>query len=84
MLMTPYRPQASRITDAGNQLLDLIRNAGDAGITRPQLAVALGKKRLNMWHEAQLKLLEDSGAVVVSTRPNARLNHILEYVYTVK
>lgn len=79
--MTPYRPTASRITDTGNQLLDLIRGAGDAGITRPQLAVAMGKKRLNMWHEAQLQLLEDQGLIVVNMRPNSRLAHISEFVY---
>lgn len=84
MLMSPYRPQANRVTDAGNQLLDAIRQAGEAGITRSELAKVMGKKRLNMWHEAQLKVLEDTGAVVVTTRPNARLAHITEYVYRVK
>lgn len=84
MLMTPNRAEAHNITGKGLQLLDLIRAAGDVGVTRSQLAVGVGKSRLNKWDEAQLAKLEADGLVTVSTRPNARLAHITEYVYRVK
>lgn len=81
MLTTPYRPTVSRITNQGKQLLAFIRDAGNAGITRPQLAIAMGKKRLNAWHEAQLQLLEDQELIKIDMCPNKRLASINEFIY---
>ena len=79
MLMT-YTPEVDHISDAGKRLLALIEAAGDAGISRPQLAQAVGKKRLNLWDDAQLNRLAADGTITVSQRPSQR-PHILEYVY---
>jgi len=79
MLMT-YRPEVDHISSAGEKLLALIYEAGEAGISRPRLAKATGKKRLNLWDDAQLKRLEADGLITVSQRPSSR-PHILEYVY---
>ncbi len=75
-----YRPEVNHIGSAGEKLLALIREAGVAGISRPQLAHASGKKRLNLWDDAQLTRLGADGLITVSQRPSSR-PHILEYVY---
>jgi hypothetical protein len=82
MLMTANRAEAQSITGKGRDLLALIAHAGDIGVTRGQLAASVGKKRLNKWDDALLAKLEADGFVTVKQRPNAKLAHILEYVYT--
>ena len=79
MLMT-YRPEVNHVSEAGEKLFALIQAAGEAGISRPQLTVAVGKKRLNLWDDAQLKRLEVEGRIAVTMRPSQR-PHIMEYVY---
>lgn len=78
MLVTKQR--AANVTGSGRALLAQIRAAGAQGITRDDLAKAIGRKRLNPWDLAQLDLLAEQGDIRIETRPSAR-PHILEYVY---
>jgi hypothetical protein len=62
-------------------MLKIIRETDKTGITRSNIAKALGKKRLCQWHEAQLQRLETDGLITVKMLQNGRLMHLSEFVY---
>lgn len=80
MLVTKQR--AANVTGSGHALLAHIRAAGAQGITRDELAAAIGRKRLNPWDIAQLELMLSQGMIRAERRPSSRV-HMLEHVYFV-
>jgi len=78
MLVT--KQHAANVTGKGRALLAHIRAAGAQGISRDDLAQAIGRKRLNPWDLAQIDLMAEQGLIRIETRPSAR-PHILEYRY---
>lgn len=79
--MRLYLSVAEYTTDLGYRMLQIIREAGETGITRPCIAKAIGKKRLCLWHEAQLQRLETDDLITVSMLQNGQLMPINEFIY---
>lgn len=82
MLMT-HLPGASRLTAHGEKLLAAIRNAGDAGCNRSDIAEALGKKRLTQWEISLIEVLLRQGLIEAEKRTVPGVVGY-EYVYRAK
>lgn len=69
-----------KITEIGWQIYGLIKAAGEFGISRKDIALALNK-RWNVWDTVQIERLIDTNLVSAKLIPTG-LNHMSEYVYT--
>jgi Fe2+ or Zn2+ uptake regulation protein len=58
------KPEARKLTPQSEKILRMIKDNG-AWMSRAEVAKLMGKKRLNVWDVALLKLLVEQGLLVV-------------------
>ena len=73
--------QLKQLTRHQLKILQAVYDAGEAWLTRSQLARSLGKKRLTPYDIDCLQLLTEQGLIATSTQPTTAPGSDFAYIY---